>query len=57
MTDETSKFGSKFMGYEASDTDGNLCVLGLRDIETKTADKTLKENRRIVKEKLKREQE
>ena len=30
------------MGYEASDTDGNLWVLGLRDIETKSANNTLK---------------
>jgi hypothetical protein len=30
------------MGYAASDTDGNLWVLGLRDIETKSADNTLK---------------
>jgi hypothetical protein len=34
LTDETSKFGSKFMGYEASDSEGNLWVLGLRDIDT-----------------------
>ena len=27
MTDEASKFGSKFMGYEVSDTDRNLWLL------------------------------
>ena len=42
LTDETSKYGSKFMGYEASDSQGNLWVLGLRDIETKSAGDTLK---------------
>ena len=42
LTDETSKFGKKFMGYEASDEAGNLWVLGLRDIETKSAEDTLK---------------
>ena len=45
------------MGYEASDTDGNLCVLGLRYVETKTDGKNLEEYRQIVTEKLKREQE
>ena len=48
MTDATSKFGSKFMGYEASDTDGNLWVLGLRDKETKSADTTLKVFKEIL---------
>jgi E1A/CREB-binding protein len=42
LTDETSKFGARYMGYEASGTDGNLWVLELRDIETKSADNTLK---------------
>ena len=42
LTDETSKFGARYMGYEASDREGNLWVLGLRDIETKSADNTLK---------------
>ena len=41
-TDEISKFGAAYMGYEASDTDGNTWVLGLRHIETKSADNTLK---------------
>ena len=40
LTDETSKYGSKFMGYEASGSEGNLCVLGLIDIETKSANDT-----------------
>ncbi|XP_053372789.1 uncharacterized protein LOC128546365 [Mercenaria mercenaria] len=42
LTDETSKFGSKFMGYEATDSHGNFWVLGLREIETKSASNTLK---------------
>lgn len=29
LTDETSKFGSKFMGYEARDEEGNNWVLGM----------------------------
>lgn len=37
LTDETSKFGLKYMGYEAADADGNLWVLGLRDIEKNLA--------------------
>jgi hypothetical protein len=41
MTDETTKFGSKFMGYECSASDGNLWVLGLKEIETKSAKDTL----------------
>ena len=41
MTNETSKFGIKFMGYEASDSEGNLWVLGLREIETKSSQNTL----------------
>lgn len=41
LTDETSKRGAKYMGYEASDSDGNMWVLGLRDITTKSAQDTL----------------
>ena len=43
LTDETSKFGRKYMGYEAADKEGNLWVLGLREIESKSAGHTLKE--------------
>jgi len=42
LSDETSKFGKKNMGYESSDPQGNLWVLGLRNIETKSAKDTLK---------------
>ncbi|KAH3834800.1 hypothetical protein DPMN_108135 [Dreissena polymorpha] len=37
LTEETSKFSSKYMGYDAADSNGTLWVLGLRDIETKSA--------------------
>lgn len=50
MTDETSKFGSKFMGYEASDSKGNLLVRGLREIETKSAESTFKVFKQILME-------
>ena len=50
ITDETSRFGSKYMGYEAADSDGNLWVLGLREIETKSADHTLKVFKEILKD-------
>lgn len=42
LTDETSKNGDKFMGFEGADEEGNMYVLGLRDIETKSAEDTLK---------------
>lgn len=48
LTDETSKFGSKFMGYEACDSEGNFWVLGLRDIETKSANDTNKVFKQIL---------
>lgn len=50
LTDETSKFGSKFMGYEAADSSGTLWVLGLRDIETKSASDTLKVFQQILQD-------
>ena len=40
-TDETSKFGEKYMGYHGSDDSGRFWVLGLRDISTKSASDTL----------------
>ena len=38
------------MGYEAADSDGNLWVLGLRKIATKSADHTLKVFKEILKD-------
>lgn len=40
LTDETSKFRSKYMGYAAADADRNLRVIGIRGRETKSADNT-----------------
>ncbi|WAR14697.1 hypothetical protein MAR_004802 [Mya arenaria] len=50
MTDETSKFDNKFMGYEATDTEGNFWVLGLREIETKYASNTLSVLKEILED-------
>ena len=36
------------MGYEAADSSGTLWVLGLRDIETKSASDTLKVFKQIL---------
>lgn len=41
LTDETSKQGKKYMGYEATDGDGSYWVLGLREICTKSSGDTL----------------
>jgi hypothetical protein len=40
-TDEASKFGDNYGGFHASDEDGNLYVLGLRDLVTKSASDSL----------------
>lgn len=48
LTDETSKKGVKYMGYEGSDRDGKLWVLGMREIETKSAADTLKVFKEIL---------
>jgi hypothetical protein len=48
LTDETSRKGSKYMGYEASDMDGKLWVLGIKDIATKSAADTLKVFKEIL---------
>ncbi|WAQ97078.1 hypothetical protein MAR_029768 [Mya arenaria] len=40
-TDETTKFGTKYSGYHTSDTDGNMYVLGMREILTKSGQDTL----------------
>ena len=49
-TDETSKFGSKFGAYAASDMDGNYYVLGLRDLPTKSAKDTLHTFKEILQD-------
>ncbi|WAR12743.1 SPIN3-like protein [Mya arenaria] len=40
-TDETSKFGVKYSGYHVSDEEGTMFVLGMRQLETKSAQYTL----------------
>lgn len=40
-SDETSKYGDKFMGYHASDENKRYWVLGLRDIASKSSENTL----------------
>ena len=35
LSDETSKFGQKFEGFHASDPDGRVYILGMRDIVSK----------------------
>ena len=40
-TDETSKFGNKYGGYHLSDQNGNMYVLGLRLLPTKSSSDTL----------------
>jgi len=39
--DETSKFGIKYSGYHVSDQERNMYVLGMRQLETKSAQNTL----------------
>ena len=41
LTDETSRRGKKYMGYEARDMEGKLWVLGMREMATKSASDTL----------------
>lgn len=42
LSDETSKFGKKYEGFHVSDTNGQLWVLGLRNMVTKSGKDTLK---------------
>ena len=48
LTDETSKFGARYMGYEAADSQVILWVLGLREIETKSASNMLRVFQQIL---------
>ena len=41
LTDETSRKGAKYMGYEASDSSGQLWVLGVHEMVSKSAADTL----------------
>jgi len=42
LSDETTKFGKKYEGFHVSDTNGQLWVLGLRNMVTKSGKDTLK---------------
>ena len=48
LTDETSKRGKKYMGYEATDSSGCQWVLGVREITSKSAADTLTVFRNIL---------
>lgn len=48
LSDETSKHGKKYMGYEATDEDGHYWVLGLREICTKSSADTLDTLKQIL---------
>lgn len=50
LTDETSKFGCKYIRYEASDSGGNFWILGLREIDTKSAQNTLSVLKEILQD-------
>ena len=41
LTDETSKLGTKFMGYHMADKEGNIWVLGLHEMVSKSGKDTL----------------
>ena len=47
-SDETSKGGEKYMGFHASDQEKQQCVLGVRDMATKSAEDTLKTFREVL---------
>ena len=47
-TDETTKFGEKYGGYHLSNQDGNMLVLGLRTLPTKSSSDTLSVFRDIM---------
>ena len=50
LSDETSKFGKKVEGFHASDSDGRLYVLGLREITTKSGQDTLSTFQQILRD-------
>ena len=49
-SDETSKFGEKYMGFHAIDADHRYWVLGVRDLATKSADDTLSIFREVLQD-------
>ena len=50
LSDETSKFGRKFEGFHASDSEGRMRVLGLRDITSKAGHDVLETFRNILQD-------
>ena len=48
MTDETSKLDRKIMGYHNRDDEGNVMVMGLRDIPSKSAKHSLETFKSIL---------
>ena len=48
LSDETSKFGQKFEGFHASDPDGRVYVLGMRDIISKSGQDCLNTFKQIL---------
>ncbi len=50
LSDETSKFGKKFEGFHASDSQGNIYVLGLRDIASKAGQDVLSTFQQILRD-------
>ena len=49
-SDETSKFGKKFIGFHATDMDKRYWVLGIRDLATKSADDTLSTFKEVLQD-------
>ena len=49
LTDETSRKGAKYMGYEASDSSGKLWVLGIREMASKSVADTLSVFKEILR--------
>ena len=47
-TDETSKKGKKYTGYHLSDKEGNMYVLGLREMSSKSSKETLETFKEIL---------
>ena len=48
LSDETSTFGQKFEGFHASDPDGRVYVLGMRDIVSKSGQDCLNTFKQIL---------
>ena len=49
-SDETSKYGEKFMGFHITDAEKRFYVLGVRDLATKSADDTLSTFKEVLQD-------